>query len=132
MSDKKDKKRASNRKGKMIASVLMLLPTIFNLVQRLITLVKNESYLAAKSIFIIIILGVVSACLLTATWVSLLAIIFLTLVKYQWGLISASIIIFLLNLLLLVIIFSILSQTKNNLSFPETRRILRSRHRGRE
>lgn len=120
-----EKKRSSHGTVKALFNLLLLIPTILNVINHYTRLLKYEACLAGKSIIVIITLAVMFACLLTATWLSALALLFFVcLVKLQWSWIAAAIIVLLLNLLLLLILSIAMSRAKNHLSFPETRRQL--------
>jgi hypothetical protein len=122
-----EKKRSSRGKGKALYSLLLLIPNLISLANKVTRMLKHDAYLAGKSVVLIITLAVMSACLLTSTWLGILAVIFVCLMKLELNWIIATVIVFLLNFLLLFIISVAISRAKHNLSFPATRMICRKR-----
>ncbi len=117
-----DKKRPSRGKGKAIYSLLLLIPNIISLINKVTLLLRHDASLAGKSVVLIITLAVMSACLLTSTWLGILAVIFFVcLVKLQLNWIIATVIVFLLNFLFLFAISIAINKAKYNLTFPATR-----------
>jgi hypothetical protein len=119
-----DKKRSSSGKSKAFYSLLLLIPNLFRVINNMTRLIKQDAYLAGRSVVLIITLAVMLACLLTSTWLGILAVIFVCLIKLKWSWIIATTIVFLLNFLLLLVIGMVISKAKENLSFPATRRQL--------
>ena len=98
--------------------------TFFKLLSGFKSLVTLEARLAKKSLVTIIILLVLMACLLAATWISLLALIVAALLSIHFSLLSSLALIVLLNIFLILVMGIAVLKLKNNLFFPVTRKQL--------
>ncbi|EKD72617.1 MAG: hypothetical protein ACD_45C00623G0003 [uncultured bacterium] len=103
-----------------IKNIIMLVPNIINILSNVIALVNLETRIAGKTIVAILTLAVIYATLLTATWLSLLAILVVYLVSLQWSLLVSLLIALALNIVCLLVIGLILLRMKKNLFFPAT------------
>jgi len=117
-----DEKKSSKKKSRLIYNLLLLVPNVFNIIKNISRTIKRDTYLAGKNIVIIIILAIMLAFLLTSTWIGVLAVIFLCLIKLQFSWISAAIIVLLLNTLLVLLVLRAMSKAKDNIFFTETKR----------
>ncbi len=88
-----------NTSDRSIWHLLTVVPRLLSLCRRVFCKLKIETYFVIKNSILLLIVALMLACLLTATWVSLLAILFFTLLKWQWAWYSAAILVMLLNLL---------------------------------
>ena len=119
-----DKKKSSMKKSKFLYNLFMLVPTVFNLINNISRIIKRDIYIAGKNIVYILILAIMLACLLTATWIGVLAVIFFCLIKLQWGFIFATLFVLLLNILLLLLILRAITIAKQHIAFTDTQRQL--------
>jgi len=108
-----DKKRRSP--ARFIWNILVLIPQMFGLLDRVFHKLKAEAYFTVKNMIVLVVLGVMLACLLTATWISLLAALFFALLQWQWSWYAAALIILLLNVICLIIIGIFMAKIKNKL-----------------
>lgn len=96
--------------------LISVLPNIFNIINYFKILYERELPRALKRMSVLIILCVVSGLLIVSIWVCLLLLLFLFLIHLKFTIISALIILFLLNVILLMIAIKLIIKTKNNLS----------------
>jgi uncharacterized membrane protein YqjE len=92
------------------------------LISDVIKIVNLEAILAKKSFVRIIILTMLAGTILFSTWLSLLGLLLLYLIKLNYSWLLAMSAITLLNVIILFIIFIVIMQLKKNLSFSATRR----------
>ena len=107
-----DKKKHST--GRSIWKFLALLPSFTAIFQSLVHKLKVETWLTVKNIIILAMIAFMLACLLTATWISLLAILFFGLLKLQWTWYAAAALIVSLNVICILILCICASNVKNN------------------
>lgn len=108
-----EKKRRS--RGFSLLKFFAFIPQAMSLFRGLLEKVKFETYFTIKNLIILLMLSLVLACLLTATWISLLAIIFFGLIKFQWTWYAAAIVIMLLNIILLILLGIFISSVRNRI-----------------
>lgn len=119
--------------SKTILNLVVIIPTIFSVVRKTFALIGFEARLAGRSIILICVLSLIAVILLSSIWLGLLVMLFLYLTTVlQWSLQHSMLLITALNILMLVIVGLVIVKAKKNLSFPETRRQLRSTKRLRE
>lgn len=106
----------------VIRHVVMIVPTIFSLAFKVAGLFSLEAKIAGRSLVIILMLGFLLGLLLTAFWLCLLTIFTVYLVSIHWSLLSALGLVAALNAIFILIVFVLILQHKNNLTFPEIRR----------
>lgn len=94
--------KKSSSSNRSIWNLLALVPRLTGLFRRVFYKLKVETYLVVQNTLLLLMLALMLACLLTATWVSLLAILFFALLQWQWTWYSAALIVMLINLLLLI------------------------------
>lgn len=119
---KKEKKKSNLTRT--FLSLLVGLPTLLSILNKITSLIRFEMRLAGRSIVNIIILAILCALLLTSAWLCLLAMLFIYLTSLQWSIQFVLLILFALNLLLFLIVFRIITKHRQNLIFPETRDLL--------
>jgi hypothetical protein len=112
MADKKKQTRLS----RSLWGLVSLVPNVYHLACDLLHKIKMEAYLTVKHILILCFLTMFLACLITATWISLLGILFFTLLQWQWTWYIAALVVMGCNLLLFIILFILLRQTKDKLT----------------
>jgi hypothetical protein len=76
---------------------------------------KVETCLALKNIIVLLMFSLMLACLLTATWISILAILFYTLLTLQWTWYAAAALIMSLNIIGILLLCISISRVKNKL-----------------
>lgn len=106
-----DKKKHS--KGRSIWKFLALIPSLSSVFQALLHKLKVETWLTLKNIIILTMIAIMLACLLTATWISLLAILFFGLLKLQWSWYAAAAMVMSLNIICLLVLCISASKVKN-------------------
>ncbi len=120
MTERKKTDRKQRRpSGKSILNLFLLVPKLFSLVRGILLKIKIETYFTIKNILILLMLALMLACLLTATWVSLLAILFFALIKLQWSWYAAAATVVALNVVFLIILGVCVVRIKNRISISE-------------
>lgn len=115
--------------SKAILNLIVLVPTLFGLLRKVIGLVEIEAQLAGRSIIQLVVLSVALGSLLTATWVGVLIMLYMYFQTLLWTPLLSLFILVLINILILCIILYCISRVKKNLFFPEVRSHLRSLQR---
>ena len=108
--------------SKALLNLLIVVPTLFSMINKAIMLIGLEARLAGRSIITIIIFTFVFGISLTSTWLCILAMLYNYFLSLHWSWQLAGSLIILLNLLLMIVSAIILSKSKNNLTFPVTRK----------
>lgn len=103
-----------------LLNVLLVIPSIFNVISRFISCLEHDAWLAKRSIVRLVILIILSVMLVIGAWLSLCAIAFLWLQTWLSALASLSIL-FASHVFLLLIVAILLSKTKNQILFTNTR-----------
>ncbi len=117
-----EKKKSSF--SKTIACVFSTLPSLYRLINHLLTLMKYETHLARRSVITLLLLYLLAGSLLASVWICLLAMLFMYFISLHLTWLTSLIILLILNILLLVIVLLSMLLVKNNLSFPKTRELL--------
>lgn len=116
MTDKKN-----SHTSRHIKNLILLIPTVIRIISQSISLMNRDVRLMGTKISFVIILSIVFAFLLILTWLSLLALLCLYL-KWSW---MFSLICFAsFHFILLLILGFFIIRMKDNLFFPETRKLL--------
>ncbi len=118
----------AKRKPSLVKSILNLVaivPTFFSVLGNVITFIELEAQLAGKSLVQLIVLSIVFGTLLTATWVGVLAMLFIYFQSLSWTPLFSLFIILVINIITLTIVAIFLCTVKKNLFFPEIRNQLR-------
>jgi len=110
---------------KVLFKLLVLVPTLFSLIGKVVTLAGYEAKLAGRSLIVIIILSLLAGVLFATTWLGILAMLFMYLVSLQLSWQISLFILIIVNLCCLAIILCVMNKIKKNLLFPETREQLR-------
>jgi len=113
-----EKKKNSSRRHSLW-NLLSIIPNLYSLVCGMLHKMKVEAYFTIKHIVILCLLAMMLACALTATWISLLGILFFALLKWQWAWYNAALVVMVLNSIFLIILFILIQRTKDKLAFPE-------------
>src|SRR5437899_12249823 len=108
-----EKKRRSS--GLSLLKFFAFIPQVMGLFHGILEKVKIETYLTIKNLIILLMLALVLACLLAATWVSLLAILFFSLLQFQWTWYAAAIVVMLLNVILVILLGVFISKVRNRI-----------------
>ncbi len=111
--------------SKAILNLIVLIPTFFSILGKVVTLVEFEAQLAGKSLVQLVVLSVVFGTVLTASWICVLAMIYTYFQSLLWSPYLSLFILLLINLLMLIIIAICLSRVKKNIFFPEIRNQIR-------
>lgn len=109
---------------RIIKHAVMIIPTLFGLVFKIAGLLSYEARLAGKSLVAIVILGFMLGLLLTTTWVCILGVLIVYLLSLHWTLLSALGIVIAINIFLVLLTMLSMRHHKENLCFPEIRRII--------
>lgn len=107
-----------------IKNFIFVIPHVFNLLSRMISLSVYEAKLAIRSLMIILMLSFIVGALTTTTWLGLLAMLYIYLTSLQWSPLGAIAIVVLVNVVMLAIVTFIILRVKKNLEFPATRQQL--------
>ena len=94
----------------------------FKVISDTFKVVKLEAILAKNSFIKIVILAMFAGTILFSTWLSLLGLLLLYLIKLNFSWLLAVSAVILLNVIILFIIVIIILQLKKNLYFSATRR----------
>jgi len=111
--------------SKAILNLVVLVPTFFSLLRKVVTLVEFEAQLAGKSLIKLIVFSVAFGSLLTATWVGVQAMLFIYFQSLLWTPLFSLFILFIINIVILILLIFGLYNAKKNLFFPEVRNQLR-------
>jgi hypothetical protein len=98
-----------------LRNLILLIPNLINFATNITALLRMEACLAGKNIIILLVLGIVLACVLSSTWLCMLAMLLAYLLSIQWSWLSSLSVIFILNLFLLLLVAIIIVKTKRNL-----------------
>lgn len=115
--------------SRAILNLVVLVPTVFGLLQKVVALLEVEARLAGRSFIQLIVLSMVFGSLLTATWVGVLAMLYLYFQSLLWTPLLSLFMLFIINVAMLIIVTLCLCKAKKNLFFPEVRSHFRSFHR---
>ena len=115
-----DKKKQS--KSRSLLSMFFSMYNVYNVCRSFIRHLKIEAYFTLKNLIILLTLSLILVCVVTATWVSLLAILFYGLLQLHLLWYFAAIIVMLINILLLVLLGFFIMKTKKKINFHETTR----------
>lgn len=115
--------------SKAILNLVILIPTLFGLLRKVVSLVEVEAQLVGRSLIQLIVLSVAFGSLLTATWIGVLVMLYMYFQSLLWTPLLSLLILFLINVAMLSVIAFCLCKVKKNLFFPEVRRHLRSLQR---
>lgn len=114
--------------SKIILDTSMIIFSLFNVVPKIIYLIESEARLAKKNLVSLIILFLIAAAFITSIWLCILAMGFIYLISLHLSLLVSLSIIILINILLLIITCLLISRAKHQISFPETRHLLKTIH----
>lgn len=107
---------------KTILNLLVVVPAILNVANKVATLIGYEGRLAGKSLIRILILAFLSAMILASTWACILILLFHYFSMHFSFELSVGFLI-LINVLFLFIIGFIIARSGKNLTFPLTRKL---------
>lgn len=96
--------------------MLALVPHLLSVFRSVLYKLKLETYFTIKNIIILLMTALMLACLLTATWVSLLAILFFGLLKLQWSWYTAAFLVMMVNLICLLFLGIFIVKVKARLT----------------
>src|SRR5580698_3209762 len=102
-------KRKKPTLGKALINLVIGIPTLLSLIGKIGSLIGFEIRLASKSLISIIILALLSALLLTSSWLCVLAMLFVYLTSLHWSTQCILLALFGLNLILLLIVLCIIA-----------------------
>ncbi len=120
-----DRKKKSSHFSS-IWNLFSIIPNVYGLVLGMLHKMKLEAFFTIKQIVILGFLAMIMACAFTATWISLLGILFFALLQWQWIWYNAALMVMLVNGVCLIILFILIKRTKDKISFSEaTRNIAR-------
>lgn len=111
--------------SKAILNLIVLIPTFFSILGKVVTLVEFEAQLAGKSLIQLVVLSVVFGTVVTATWVCVLAMLYTYFQSLLWSPYLSFSALILVNVLFLIVISFCLSRVKKNIFFPEIRNQIR-------
>jgi hypothetical protein len=115
------KKKNKFTLGKSLLNIALGIPSFLSLTAKIASLFKFEAGLASRSVVNIIMLGVLFALLLSASWICLLALLFVHLMTLGWSIPNILLTLLGINLFSLSIVGIFILKYKKRLSFPETR-----------
>lgn len=108
--------------GSLLAKLLVLVPSIFNIASHFLACLEDELRQAKRSLILLFVLALVALSLLISGWVCLCAILFLCLQAY-FSNIATLAVLFAGHLILLLIIGMWMALVKNGLFFNKTREL---------
>lgn len=115
------KKEDNDNDASVILAVTDLVLTFVKRVGDLLHMAVLEAQLAAKTLVVIVALLFILGIVLTASWMSLLALLFFYLLSIHWSTLAACSAVVVINLLALAGITYIIYKLKDNLYFRNTR-----------
>lgn len=116
--------RKERKSHSLFSIVRNLFQGYYDYIADVIELAKLETQLALRSLILIAVLGFISFVLTLSAWVCLLAVEYWLLVSYAFAPLTASIIVFFTNLILLISCSIGIMLLTRNLSFKATRKHL--------
>jgi len=123
--NEKSEKNENHSFKKSIFKLLMIIPSLLNILTRILSLVDNEAADVKKHFFALVLVCLFIGCLFLSVWWSLLGILGIYLmVTLKLGYVIVLFIIFMLNSLLLTIAILFFVKEKNKPLFLETKSIL--------
>lgn len=117
---------ASKRKHHFLSSIInfvLIVPSLLNIFSRLSALIKAEATLAIRKIFYLVMLLIFVFMFALSMWACLQMILFTYFVNLQFSMLQSLSMILLINFVLLVFIFYLISRVKSHLFFPVTREL---------
>jgi hypothetical protein len=111
--------------SKAILNLVILIPTFFSILGKVVTLIEFEGKLASKSLIQLVTLSVILGAVLSGTWVGILAMLFIYLQSLSWTPLASLSMVLFVNVVILIIIAFYLCHARKNLFFPEIRKQLR-------
>ncbi|HSW68921.1 MAG TPA: hypothetical protein VLI69_02015 [Gammaproteobacteria bacterium] len=124
-----DRKKRSAAKS--ITNLFLMAPKLFGLIRGVWRKIKLETYFTIKNIIILLMLAFMLGCLLTATWISVLAILFFWLLKLQWTWYAAAALVMALNIVFLIVLGIFVLRIRDRIAFSEVARCFRQEHTSR-
>jgi len=122
MEHKGHKRKSKSLKlSKIILNVIFLLPTLYNLVGKIVALASYEAYLARRNLVKIIIIAIMSGIVLASIWLCLLAGCGLYFISIGLSYPLTFLVIILINILILIILSIMIKNAEKNLLFRATR-----------
>jgi hypothetical protein len=103
---------------KTIIKFIMIAPVLFNIVQKIISLICVETKVAGKSLIFLIMLAILMGSLLTGTWFGFLALLIFYFLSLHLSLVVSIALVLGFNVIALIILVLCMSQVKNTLTFP--------------
>lgn len=105
-----------------LSSVSTFVQAYLGRIKELFHLARLEAKLAYQTLLVIGILVFALGSLLTATWLSVLAMVFFYLVNLSYGYFSAACVVFGINALTMMLVVLLLYRIKCDLTFQQTRK----------
>ena len=112
---------AAQKKENHFIHLIMIIPSVIRLIANLTSLIELETRLSGKNLIVALILCLLCGSLLTATWLCMLAMLFLYLISLPLGSFTSLSILLIANILFLIIVGYVLLRVKDNIFFPRTR-----------
>lgn len=122
------KKTKKDRQGLSFAllKMLLIIPMLFRLTGNVLSFARWELLALRRKMIFLVMLTMISFILLLGVWVCGNILLLLYCLSLSVGLMACVAILMAINLLLLVTVYLMMSLIKVDLSFSETRRIIRS------
>ncbi len=118
-------KKHNSGLGRSILKFILIIPAIFNLVDILVTLAKNEAATIRRKMVFLLMMALFSFVLLASVWICASALLISYLLSLQLSLEISIMFVLILNVLLFLITCLILSLVKVDPSMPETRKVIK-------
>ncbi len=115
-----DGKKKKNQNRSIIRSLVAFVVGYIKQISDLLHLAALEAQLAFKTLIVIVFLIFLLGSVITASWLSVLTLIFFGLLALDFSLLSASFIVVCINVLVLCLICYVIYKIKANLFFPGT------------
>lgn len=112
--------------NKALINLVLLVPTLFSLARKIISLLGLEARLAGRSFIIIIMLLMIIGTVFTATWLCLLTMLFFYFTSLHLSVQLSLLFLVVINLLMIVLVGLLILKFKKNLFFPATRRQIKT------
>lgn len=117
------------RRKKSLSTTLINIATlgfsVLSVTQKISRLFGYETHLAVNSILTLIMLSIATGVLLAATWLGLLAILFVYLLSLNWSITLSLCVMVLVNVFFILLCVLFIHKKKRNIFFPLTRAQIR-------
>jgi hypothetical protein len=117
--------KKNNSITRFIVDMLMIASSLLKCIPKFLYILESEAAAAGRGLIYLVVLHSVAIALLMSTWSCLLLMCFIYFISLHLSWLLSLFIIIIINILLLIIIGLVISRTITNLSFSQTRHLLK-------